>query len=232
MGEFLNNLIAENFGVATVLIIAVVILIIFVVWKTSKIYFVVKNLKCGDNADKIDELARKSFDRRDLPCDRHREMMGKHDSAVARIERSVEYLTEEIRNAMNVFQKQNIRTDGFTQTQSPLSITPAGWEMVKRLGLDNMFNDNWGRIKELIDKGVEDKNAYDINNFCIEQSVVFPERFLSDADIAVLKNDAYLKGLTLASYMKVVAVMARDKYFAENGIDVDDLDKNGSLTKE
>lgn len=225
MGDFINNLIVKHFGISTVVIIAVVILIVFVVWKTAKIYFIVKNLKCEENTKRLDEIREKAVDRRDLPCENHREIMGRHDNAVARIETSIEFLTKEIHDAMSIFQQQHIKTDGFTQTHSPLSITKQGWEMVERLGVRKMFDDNWSRIKELIDNGVADKNAYDIDDFCIKQAVVFPEKFLSNENISVLKDDAFKNGLTLTSYMKVIAVMARDEYFKVNGIKIDDMEK-------
>ena len=114
---------------------------------------------------------------------------------------------------------QNLIKDGFTQTHSPLSITDKGWEMIHRLGVDKMFENNWTRIKSLITENVEHKNAYDINNFCIEQAVVYPEKFLSESETAVLKDDAYQNGDTLASYMKVIAVLARDRYFKETGLE-------------
>lgn len=103
---------------------------------------------------------------------------------------------------------------------APISITEEGYKMINRLGLDKMFSRNWRRIDDLITSDCEEKTAYDINNFCIEQAVVFPEKFLEDEDIDKLKGDAYKNGLDLSAYMKVVAVMSRDKYFKEHGIDI------------
>ena len=88
-----------------------------------------------------------------------------------------------------------------------------------------MFEVNWERIGTLIEKEAGSKNPYDIQQFCIEQAVVFPEKFLSEEQVNVLKTDAYKMGLPLTSYMNVVAVMARDRYFKEHGIDVSEVDK-------
>ena len=96
--------------------------------------------------------------------------------------------------------------------------------MVKKLSMDKMFDNNWSKIRRLIDDEVENKNAYDINEFCIKYAVVFPERFLQAEEINILKNDAYAQGLTLMEYMKIIAVMARDKYFEENNINVEEGD--------
>lgn len=111
-----------------------------------------------------------------------------------------------------------MKTDGLTQTKSPLSITEKGWETVRRLGMEKMFNNNWERINDLISKGAESQNAYDIDRFCVEQAVVFPDKFLSENEISTLKEDAYKNGLLLTSYMKVLAVLSRDRYLKEHNI--------------
>ena len=36
-----------------------------------------------------------------------------------------------------------------------------------------------------------------------------------------LKDDAFKNGFALTSYMKVIAVMARDRFFQENGISIE-----------
>lgn len=191
----INNLIIEHLGLSVFIFLVVIVGIVSLSIWCHNIWLKVK---------KIDTL----------PCDRHSDKMTGHDNAVTRIETAIEYMAKQIDSTMSMFQ-QNIKPDSFTQAHSPLSITPKGWEMVKRLGLDKMFDDNWPRIKELIDNGVQDKNAYDIDDFCKKTAIVFPEKFLTDENIAVLKDDAFKNGYTLTSYMNVVAVMARDRYFKE-----------------
>ena len=205
MEDILNNIIREHLGVAIFIMVAVVVVIIFLTWWCANIYHKVK---------KIDSL----------PCDKHGEKMNEHDNAVSKLNTSITFLAKEIDTAMRMFQQSNMKTDSFTQTQSPLSITKKGWDMVHRLSLDKMFETNWPRIRQLINTEVKDKSAYDIDDYCIVNSVVFPEKFLSESEINVLKDDAFKNGMTLASYMKVIAVMARDKYFKENGIEVSDID--------
>ena len=79
---------------------------------------------------------------------------------------------------------------------APISINEKGYAMISRLGLDKMFSRNWRRIDDLITSDCEEKTAYDINNFCIEQAVVFPEKFLEDEDIDKLKEDSRSMELT------------------------------------
>jgi hypothetical protein len=41
----------------------------------------------------------------------------------------------------------------------------------------------------------------------------------------LLKKVAYQEGYTLVIYMTVVSILIRDRYFAEHGIDVGDVDR-------
>lgn len=96
----------------------------------------------------------------------------------------------------------------------PYPVSPAS----RRVGMQAMFDENWERIRPLIDECVSDKNPYDIDQFCQEQSVVFPEKFLKKNQLDVLKADAYREGLTLTSYMRVIAVLSRDRYLEIHGM--------------
>ena len=127
--------------------------------------------------------------------------------------------------AQSLQSNHKVIADPFTQTHSPLSITEKGHEMIKRIGMDKMFESNWERIKKLIEECSESKNPYDIQQFCMQQAVVFPEKFLSEKQLDTLKTDAYNTGIPLTSYMKVWAVLSRDRYFKENGIDISEVDK-------
>lgn len=98
--------------------------------------------------------------------------------------------------------------------------------MMKRLSIEEMFEGNWLRIRMLIEQNAESKNPYDIQQYCLEQAIVFPEKFLQPEEVDRLKTDAYEKGLPLTSYMRVIAVLARDRYFHEHHIDVNEVDKN------
>lgn len=69
-------------------------------------------------------------------------------------------------------------------------------------------------------------NPYDIQQYCIEQAVVFPEKFLLENDLNKIKMDAYNSGNSLTSYMKVVAVLSRDLYFKKYNINLEEVDRN------
>ena len=203
MEDKINDIIIEHLGLSIFIFCALIVGIVCLSVWCYKVYLKV---------NRID----------DFPCNRHQEKMNEHDNAVARIETAITYLTKEIDTAMRAYQQQNIKTDGFTQTRSPLSITEQGWDMVKRLGMEDMFNNNWKRINDLINENVKSTNAYDIDRFCVEQAVVFPDKFLSENEISILKEDAYKNGLLLTSYMKVVAVLSRDRYLKEHNISMEE----------
>lgn len=216
MEDKIIELISNHFGLSFLVGVIAVGVLIFLIWWARGVYEKVKGidkLPCQGNSDKIDNL-----------INRQREV----EVSNTRIETSISYLQKNIESLSQSLQSNNkgLIIDPFTQTHSPLAITPAGLEMMDRLGIKEMFQQNWERINQLITDHVEQKNPYDIQQFCLEQSVVFPEKFLGEADLNAIKLDAYERGVPLASYMKVVAVLSRDRYFKEHGIDVSEVDKN------
>lgn len=82
-----------------------------------------------------------------------------------------------------------------------------------------------------IENNAGSKNPYDIQEFLIQQAVVCPEKFLQPEEIDKIKIDAYNTGVNIVPYMRVIAVLARDKYFSEHNILVEDVDKHDPLNK-
>lgn len=221
METLINNFVSEH--LATFVFACIVFLAIFAValWFVYSYLQFRKSVRCEEHNQKIEELGKKSYD---LPCKIHSEKIEQHGMSVSRIDTTLSFLTKSIEE-MNSQLRQMNNLNPMTRQHSPLSITPHGWDVVRKLGIDKMFSNNWERIRQLIDEGVESKNAYDINEFCIKYAVVYPEKFLQPNEIDVLKNDAYVQGLTLMEYMKIIAVMARDKYFDEYNIKIEEIEK-------
>lgn len=220
---WIDNLVREHFTTSLIVVLVVIVSLVLLVWKLASLWYKINNLPCDNHTEKLGELQRKNFDKSELPCKTHSEKVEKHSESVSRIDTTLTFLTKSIEEMNSQLQKMN-NTVPFTQQHSPLRISERGWEVVKKLGMDKMFVNNWDRIKQFIDDEVESKNAYDINEFCIKYAVVFPEKFLQPEEVNVLKNDAYIQGLTLMEYMKIIAVMARDKYFEENNINIEEID--------
>lgn len=220
---WIDNLVKEHFTTSLTVILIAIVALVLLVWRLSSLWFKIKNLPCDTHTEKIDELQKNNFDKSELPCQAHSEKLDKHSISVSKLETSMEFLIKSIENTNTQLQRLTSTTP-LTQQHSPLRISERGWEVVNKLGMDKMFANNWERIKQLIDDEVESKNAYDINEFCIKYAVVFPEKFLKPEEVNVLKNDAYIQGLTLMEYMKIIAVMARDKYFEENNIKIEEIE--------
>lgn len=219
METLINDFVKEHFAAYIICVIIALIIFCMALWFVFSYIHFKKDAKCKEHARKIDEISKVS---NDLPCKTHGEKIEEHGLAVQSLKTSIEYLN---RNLERINSQLSNTGTSFTQQHSPLSITERGWAVVKKLGMDKMFERNWSRIREMINKDIVHKNAYDINEFCIKYAVVYPERFLQSDEIDVLKNDAYIQGLALMDYMKIIAVMARDKYFEENGIKIEDVEK-------
>lgn len=217
MEELINKIFTEHFGVAISILVIVLFGLVFLIVWAVKVYYGIKykldHLPCEHNASKIDSH-----------LERHTEV----DISVTRLTTSIEYIQRIIEGIQQSMQSQNrnLSTDSFTQNNSPLTVSPNGKEMIKRTGLDEMIYRNWGNIEKLIRENAGSMNPYDIQQYCIKQAVVFPEKFLLEEDLNKIKIDAYNSGNSLTSYMKVVAVLSRDLYFKENNIKLAEVDRN------
>ncbi|MDR2801604.1 MAG: hypothetical protein LBB31_00110 [Prevotellaceae bacterium] len=112
------------------------------------------------------------------------------------------------------------------QSQSPLSLTPAGSSLAKELDIDARIANNWSKIEAYVNANVQDGNAYDIQQFCIEKATVDLSLFLSDNDIREIKLIAFNKGRSIESFGSVIGITIRDAYFKYKGIDIGEVDKN------
>lgn len=127
------------------------------------------------------------------------------------------------------YSRTGINNMSFTQTKSPLTISDIGYQMVERVGLHTILEANWDRISYYLEENSLSKNPYDIQQFCLEQTAVFPEKFMRGDELNKIKLDAYNTGLPLIAYMRVVAVLVRDRYVEEHGIDVGEVDRHDPL---
>lgn len=218
METLINDFVKEHFAAFIICVIIALIIFSMALWFVFSYINFRKDAKCKEHSQKINEIGKISGD---LPCKTHGDKIEEHGLAVQSLKTSIEYLN---RNLERINSQLSNTGAPFTQQHSPLSITERGWAVVKKLGIDKMFEANWPRIREMINKDVTHKNAYDINEFCIKYAVVYPERFLQTTEIDVLKNDAYVQGIALMDYMKIIAVMSRDRYFEENDIKIEEVE--------
>lgn len=244
MEERLNQWVVEHLGMAVFLMCALSFLLLAAAWWARGVYEKVKKidkLPCEERGDKLAVAETKLEVLQKLPCEEHKEKLEKTSTALStlkslpceqhqtKLDEHVRIITRldttiELLKALLYTSRQEMGAGDFTQTQSPLSITDSGREMIERTGMQAMFEENWQRISDFVTGKAQSMNPYDIQEMLIEQCVVYPERFLSAEQIDLLKLDAYNTGNVLASYMKALAVLARDRYFSEHGINVADVD--------
>lgn len=202
MEDKIIELITQHLGLSFFIGMVVVCLLIFIAWWLRGVYDklrIVDNLPCQANTAKIDN---------------HISGHGAVDVSIARIETAISYMQKSIDSFSQSVQKNNkIIIDPFTQLRSPISVTDIGLEMMKRINGFDMFNANWERINKIIEENAASKNPYDIQQYCIEQAVVFPHKFLQESELNIAKMDAYSTGIPLTSYMRVFAILTRDRYF-------------------
>lgn len=237
MEDLITKLIQEHFGLAFLIGLLFVSGFIFVIWWARGVYDKTKkidDLPCISHSQKLDSLTALSTKLDGLPCVDHQHklenQMDKHsniESAISKIETSISFMQKSIDGlSQNLQKNRGIITDPFTQRQSPLRITEEGYKVVEQLGILEMVEENWMRIKFFVEENAQSCNPYDIQQFCIEQAVVYPEKFLREDEINKIKMDAYIRGEALSSYMKIIAVLVRDRYFEEHNIDIADIDKH------
>lgn len=182
-----------------------------------------------------------------LPCDKHAQFIenmnvNNNDIKVslARIEErsdsmnkrfeSIEERFGKIEGRIDMMQNSVVkvlegrgRHNDFTQAHSPISLTDLGKQKAEELKLDNIISKNWETISNIIN---EDKNPYDIQSAFIINFISTPEKYIDKESLDLIKNDAFLSGNMLIDYMRMIAVMARDRYFKEHDIEIGEVDKH------
>lgn len=230
------DFIKEHFGIAFLLAVIVLVGFAYMIWWTSRIYFKLQkidSLPCDSHNDKLEKMSIITTKLETLPCLEHGSKIDnqieKHNNlaiSITQVNTSILYMQKSIDSlAQSLQNNSKLILDPYTQSRSPLQITEQGKEMIERIGILEIFENNWGKIDIMIKEHCNSMNPYDIQQFLIEQAIVFPDKFLSKTELDKIKLDAYNMGISLTSYMKVIAVMSRDRYFIENDIDVNDVDR-------
>ena len=147
-----------------------------------------------------------------------KEKADKFDSYINELRKDMAY----VKGTLEIIKNQD---NEFAQAHSPISLTEKGQKLADDNHIAAMISANWQQIVSAIDSKVSDKNAYDIQQFCIQTMAVEPEVFLSDDDVLILKQQAYNTGRVLQEYSIIPAILIRDRYFREKNIEMADVDK-------
>ena len=127
-----------------------------------------------------------------------------------------------VKGTLEIMKNQN---GDLAQAHSPISLTDKGKHLASENHIQEMVEANWSRIVSVIDAKVKNKNAYDIQQFCIETMAIEPEVLLQETDVLILKQQAYNIGKVLQEYSIIPALIIRDLYFQEKHIEMADVDK-------
>jgi len=147
-----------------------------------------------------------------------KESVVKVENNIDEIRRDVSYMKGTIDAAITI-------KDSTTKKRSPISLTDLGNEIAESNNIEAMIHSNWSKIKLLLDD-LKMNNPYDIQQYCVEETFIEPKKFFTEKDFDKLKFIAYKSGLPLMSITRIAGVLIRDRYFKENGIDVELVDKH------
>lgn len=118
------------------------------------------------------------------------------------------------------------------QSHSPISLTEYGQQISTELNADEVIARNWDRIREDLESNVKDKNAYDIQQYCIETTIIDLSKFIDSDAVNAVKVKAYNEGRPVAFYAPVFGIKIRDRYLKEKGISVEEIDKHAPSPQE
>ena len=89
---------------------------------------------------------------------------------------------------------------GLVQSHSPISLTEIGKTIAAKMDIRTIIANNWDNIYEYVDENVQSKNAYDIQQFCIEAATISLDKLFTEADLNKIKMFAYNEGKPLGFY--------------------------------
>lgn len=148
-------------------------------------------------------------------------------SKVAEVSNSLDSIRQDIvyiKGSLDVL-KSNL-PNPLTQSHSPISLTERGKDVAEKMGIHDIVVRNWEKISAYIDQHVASKNAYDIQQFCIEVASISLDSFFVKEDVARIKNFAFESGQNIAYYGSMIGIIVRDHYFAMKHIDIKEVDAN------
>jgi hypothetical protein len=149
------------------------------------------------------------------------------DVRVDKIESHIDNIRKDIsflKAMIDVFQSIPIKY--VAKRESPVSLTDLGKEISEKLKAEEMVSKNWDKIFNDLELNVGDKNAYDIQKYCLETSIINLSKFINESDVDSIKMHAFNEGNPLAFYAPIFAIIIRDKYLEIKEIDVLEIDKH------
>ena len=197
----------EQIGLGSIVLVIIIGVVSWCVWKLAVIY------------------TKKTTQVENLPCDKHEKVIDKLAKEINGINVSLGKLETGLENTNRMIGviAGSSPISPLTQSHSPISLTQMGKNIADALGLEKALDNNWRKINSIIK---DERNPYDIQTEFILSFIKALDKYLDAETVDKIKEDAFMRGLPLIDYMRMLGVMARDRYFSEHGIDIIDVDKN------
>jgi hypothetical protein len=175
-------------------------------------YLLKKSFNDGLTSQRFDDVESKvkEYSKKQTACDTKFSVIEQTKADSTYIENRLNEILVNIKNL--AIPTKKLITDPYTASYSPLALTDKGAEKAKSLGIYNMIDKKWNDLSNLISKNIKSENPYDVQQYCIEQCLLFPEKFLEGDDLDKIKLDAYNEGINIDSYMRIVAIIINEKF--------------------
>jgi len=175
-------------------------------------YLLIKSFNKGKNSQRFDDVESKvnEYSKKQTTCDTKFSVIEQTKADTVRMESRFNEVIAAIKDL--ALPTKKIITDPYAAAHSPLTLTPKGVEKVESLGINNMIDKKWDDISNFVSSNVKSRNPYDIQQFFIGQCWLFPEKFVEADDLDKLKLDAYNEGISIDSYMRIIAILSLEKF--------------------
>lgn len=227
MWDILTKYIQEHFAVATVLIVAVLVLIVFVVWWASGVWFRMKHLPCADHQvsllkqndaiGKINStLSVISAQIGQMPCERHEHNIVNHNVILNNINSTLGAVSAQMELLVKLATSDRtapliIASNEYSAKKSPRQLNENGLILLHDISGQNFLEENGDKLVEEMEK-IAPKTALDVENLAL--AIL---RIHSDDDIFIpLKNWVYRapeREIKKSTGVEMKAVTMDDVYF-------------------
>jgi len=175
-------------------------------------YLLIKSFNKGKNSQRFDDVESKvnEYSKKQTTCDTKFAVIEQTKANTVYMESRFNEVIAAIKDL--ALPTKKIITDPYAAAHSPLTLTPKGLEKVESLGINKMIDKKWDDISNFVSSNVKSQNPYDIQQFFIGQCWLFPEKFVEAEDLDKLKLDAYNEGISIDSYMRIIAILSLEKF--------------------
>ena len=147
--------------------------------------------------------------------------VSKIDNSIDEIRKDMAYL----KGSLDILKDSEALTHPLYKSHSPISLTELGKKVAEELDAENIIANNWDIIQPILNKDLSGKTPYDIQQYCMEEISVNPDRFFKSEDLNRIKKYAFEHGRPVELYIRMIGILSRNVYLESKGIDLSEIDK-------